>query len=379
MQAVNLFGRIIKIDERRTFDLHVRASERSLEGFYFLYIIPFDGQMNDSGKEQEEVSTGVSFYQEPYILSTSDDNNTGILLCRFKMEGKQIEVSDDFIPSGVFIDSSEMSVQKHDLLIEQFDLWNSKLEAHLLNRDWNIALEQVQNTIFRLLRDANYFRPLIQYGHTQTVWYFKILQQYFNLVKVNLQLLVKRYEDGDLIKKTMNVINGLNQLLTIQTGKQYDLGPLYNQTVELLMHLIDLSEEFPDAPRSIKPLTILDVDFDKGAIANKLFIRLKEDAHLNIEKSRVTFELRKYSKTDPIDWDIRFAIGNDSFARLDPIENCLKRDSANHLCYKIDLDMVDNRIKKPNTMQFTLWVPHPIAEGLSKKDLADNMTIIVRD
>lgn len=127
-QALNPYGKLSKIDSSRSFNFQFRPSQKSPDGKYLLYIMTSSSGRDGIIESDSEPTTGVTVYDALYEVSITNAQNTGVVLCRFKIEDNELVVDKSFIPFGVFIDSTPMGVDAASGLyfyrIELTDLQN---------------------------------------------------------------------------------------------------------------------------------------------------------------------------------------------------------------------------------------------------------------
>lgn len=102
-QAVSPFGQIIKIDDRRAFNLRIQFSKQSEEGYIMVYIVPVSLTENNMEKVEDshdEIETGMVLYHGPCELTTSNDTRNGVPVLRFRLEGGHLDLDNTFIPFG---------------------------------------------------------------------------------------------------------------------------------------------------------------------------------------------------------------------------------------------------------------------------------------
>ena len=84
-QAYNAYGNLIKIDSTRSFNFQFRPSSKNLDGTYSLFIMPSESDSEVIIESDSEPVTGVTVYDALYNVSISNDKNTGVLICHFKV------------------------------------------------------------------------------------------------------------------------------------------------------------------------------------------------------------------------------------------------------------------------------------------------------
>jgi hypothetical protein len=113
----------------------------------------------------------------------------------------------------------------------------------------------------------------------------------------------------------------------------------------------------------------------KEAAGNRLNIYLETEAQFLKGKTQITFQLREFSKSDPVGKNIRVGMGSAIFAQLLDLKNLLKRVPGESFTYTIECP--PEVVTKDKASQLTLFLPQPLAEGVI--DLKSHITIIIRD
>lgn len=375
IQAMNAFGQIVKIDGLRSMDFHFRPVQRSADGNYFLYLLPMTSSPDGSQPTGSEVITGTTVYEAPYELSVANDANTGVALCRFRIEESQIRIDSSYIPFGVYTDSTPMSAAAHDAFLQKFQQWNALLERYIETLKPIPEMMVIWASTGQLLRVSNFIRPALEQKHTPTFRFFRNLQQFFNALRTELKILSLGWSQETLRQKAAEVINLLDEPLMTQVGQQFDLAVAFSTADRAMDASIKVLAYMPAGPVTEKTLSISRADVIKEAAGNKITIHLAEEAMFTKGKSRITIHLRDFSKADPIGGNTRVGLGSVIFAQLLDLKGHLKRVPGESFTY--NLECPPEVVTRDKATQLTLYLPPPLGEGVI--DLKSNITIMLKD
>jgi hypothetical protein len=374
-QGLSSYGKLIKIDDSRPFNFQFRPSQKNPDGKYLLYIMPLSSGRDGIVESDSEPTTGVSVYDALYEVSITNNQNTGVVLCRFKIEDNEFIVDKSFIPFGVFIDSSPMSVGARDGILTKFSLWSSLLDNYLKSLKPTPELALIWNATGQFIRANGFFKPLFENAHTPTLNYFSSLQQFFNQIKSELQILSVGWEQATLKQRINEVVEKLDESIISPNEVQVELNTAFSYAGKLFDDITKLLSYFPAGPIAEKTLPISRVELMKEAAGNRLNIYLETEAQFAKGKTQITFQLREFSKSDSVGKNIRVGMGSAIFAQLLDLKNLLKRVPGESFTYTIECP--PEVVTKDKASQLTLFLPQPLGEGVI--DLKSHLTIIIRD
>lgn len=374
-QAFTPLGRLVKIDDTRTFNFLFRPQQKSPDSKYVLFIMPTDSGRDAIVESDSEPTTGVAVYDPLYEVSITNNQNNGVALCRFKFEDNELVVDKSFIPSGIFISSSAVSVDAQSNILSKFALWNSLLENYLKSLKPTPELALVWNATGQFIRTNGFFKPVIENVHSPTINYFISLQQFFNQVKSELQILSVGWEQPTLKQRLNEAVEKLDVPIFSTNEPQIDLTETFSRSEKLFDDITKLLSYLPAGPIAEKTLPISRVELMKEAAGNRLNIYLEGEAQFAKGKTQISFQLREFSKADPVGKNIRVGMGAAIFAQLLDLKNLLKRVPGESFTYTIECP--PEVVTKDKASQLTLFLPQPLGEGVI--DLKSHITIIIRD
>ncbi len=374
-QGLNPYGKLINIDGSRIFNFLFRPPQKSPDGKYLLYIIPSSSGRDGIIESDSEPTTGVSVYDALYEVSITNNQNTGVVLCRFKIEDNELIVDKSFIPFGVFIDSSPNCVDASNGILTKFGLWSSLLDNYLKSLKPTPDLNLIWNATGQFIRANGFFKPLFENAHSPTLNYFINVQQFINQVKSELQILSVAWEQATLKQRINEVVEKLNESIISPNEPQVELNTAFSYAEKLFDDITKLLSYFPAGPIAEKTLPISRVELMKEAAGNRLNIYLESEAQFVKGKTQITFQLREFSKSDPVGKNIRVGMGSAIFAQLLDLKNLLKRVPGESFTYTIECP--PEVVTKDKASQLTLFLPQPLGEGVI--DLKSHITIIIRD
>jgi hypothetical protein len=375
MQAVNMFGHVIKIDGLRSIDFHFKPVQRSADGNYFLYLAPAPAGQDANQPTGSEVITGTTVYEAPYELSVANDSNTGVPVCRFRIEENQVRIDSSFIPFGIFIDSTPMSVVAQEGVLEKFAQWNALLIRYLDTLKPIPEMMVIWNATGELLRAASLAAPMLEERHTPTLHFFRALQQLFNAIRTEMKLVYLGWNQETLRQRATEIMNLLEQPLVTMVGQQCDLSVSFGLADRMMDASIKILSYMPAGPVTEKTLSIARAELMKEAAGNKITITLAEEALFAKGKSRLTIHLRDFSKADPLGGNTRVGLGSVIFAQLLDLKGHLKRVPGESFTY--NLECPPEVVSRDKALQITLYLPPPLGEGVI--DLKSHITIMVKD
>jgi len=384
LQGITPSGRIIKIDEKRSFDFLFKPTQRNPGDVYYLYVLPSSrGEQNNQAPEVE-LTTGLVLYESMYELSLSNDQNFGLLICRFKFdETTKLVVDKLFIPFGLYIDSSPMSLVARENLYKKFTLWNSLIEKYLKeklspNELYNLTIP-TYNLLWTMtsqfIRANALLKPVIENKHEATVLSFKSFQQFVNFIRAEFVIFSVGWEQETEKQKALEVLNILQEPIVIPLEQQIDIHLTFTQAEKILDSLLQFLSYLPGGPIAEKTLPISRVEIIKETAGNRLNIYLEGETTLAKGKTHMTISLREFAKSEPLVKNIRVGMGSTIYAQLLDLKNLLRRVPGKVFSYTIDCP--PEIVTQERASQLTLYLPPPLGEEII--DLKSHITIIVRD
>ncbi len=375
IQAINAFGQVVKIDSLRSIDFHFRPVQRSPDGNYFLYVSPVNSNPDPGEPSGAEVVTGTALHDASYELSVANDANTGVALCKFKIEENQIRTDQSFIPFGVYLDSSPMSSAAHDNVLQKFAQWNGLLDRYMDSQKPTPEMMVIWTVTGQLLRTTAFCRPTLEQTHTPTFLFFRNFQQFVNALRSELKILYLGWPQESVRQKATELMNLLEQPLIAQAGQQFDLAQSFAQADRIMDASIKFLGYMPAGPVTEKTLSITRAELMKEAAGNKITIYLDGEASFTKGKSRLTIHLRDFAKADPVGGTSRVGLGPVIFAQLLDLKGHLKRAPGESYTY--NLECPPEVVTREKASQVTLYLPPPLGEGVI--DLKSHITIMVKD
>jgi hypothetical protein len=377
-QSINPYGRILKIDDRTSLNLRVQLAKRSEDGFIIVYIAPIETgpeYIDEIDRNSEEVLSGTRIYTPPCRLTTSNDNNDGVPILRFKIEGGHLENDDSYVPFGLHLDSSTKSFDAHEIIIEKFERYRALIRNYFQSlrptSDFLLVWEAASN-LYRLTEG---FAPVFKDSSQLTEEFFRYLQQFVNLAKAEINILNIGFEQDYLRQKSADILEILDKPAINISEQQYDLTLAFEQANEIIEAMMKYLEYLPAGPISEIELAIDKVEFAKVAGSNKLTVYLADKVEFKKGKTLMTIYLRSYSKAEPINKNVRVGLGEVSQAMLKDMLNALKPIPGEQLSYRIECPK--EIINRDSTSIITIYVPTPIGEGVP--DLKRYLSINIRE
>ena len=292
-----------------------------------------------------------------------------------KFTDNELIVDKSFIPFGLFINSSSLSLEAHKNLLKKFNRWSSLLENYLKSLKPTPELALIWTSTCQLIRVNSFSKSLFENYNLHTLVFFNSIQQFFNQIKSELQILSVGWEQISLKQRINEVVEKLNGSVTPSNESQINLTESFKQSEELFDSIIKVLSYFPAGPIAEKTLPISKVELIKEAAGNRFNIYLENEAQFVRGKTQISFQLREFSKSEPIGKNIRVGIGIEIFAQLLDLKNMLKRVQGEAFNYTIECP--PQIVNKEKASQLTLYLPQPLGEGVT--DLKSHITIIIRD
>ena len=374
-QAITPQGHLIRVDERRSMDFQIRPAQKTSDGIYTLYIMPAETRSDGSSTSDSDVVTGVVMYSPVYECAISNDRDTGVPLCRFKVAAGEVSVDPSFIPFGLYIDSSVPGLGAHEEFQRKFVLLKSLVEKYITSLKPTPELEVIWSSTASLVRVCGFFDPIFESTHTPTGQFFRSVRQFLNSLATDLQLVSIGWTQESLRKRIAETLEALRRPLYDSSLPVFDLAEAFRQSTKCLETVASLLAFFPAGPIAEKTLPIGRVDFTKEIAGNKFIIHLESEAQFAKGKSQLTIYLREFSKADPLGAILRVGLGAAIFAQLLDLKNLLKKIPGESFSYSIECP--PEIITKDRATQLILYLPPPLGEGIL--DVRKHITIVVRD
>lgn len=377
-QAINPMGHILKIDERRSFNLRIQFSKQSEEGFIIGYLTPVELDENNLEKVEDtpgQVTTDTTLYHDPCALTTSNENRKGVPILRFKLQGGHLDIDNTFIPFGLHIDSSQQSADAHNLFAEKFKRFSLLLNDYLHTLRPTDKLMLVWNAASGMHKATQRLRNKLVDPTLPTEEFFSSLQEWINLSKAEITILSIGYEQDYLRQKSADTLEVLEKPVLNIIEQQYDLTLGFQRANTIIETMMKYLEVLPAGPVSEKALPVQRVEFSKVAGSNKLKVYLDEEVEFKKGETQMTIYLRSYTNAEPVHKNVRVSLGDVSQAMLKDLRNALKPITGETLSYRIECPK--EIINRDSTSVITIYVPTPIGENVP--DLERYLTINIRE
>ncbi len=375
LQAINAFGRVLRIDTPRAFDFHFKSAQRNPDGSYTLYLLPVTSAPDATQPTGSEVITGATLYDAGYELATANDGNAGVAICRFRYEENQIIPDMAYVPFGVFMDSTPMSSDAHERLLQKFQTWLGLLDRYVVTLKPTAEMMVIWNGAWQLYRLGQYNKARLEDRHAPTFSFFNQLQQFFAGVAAELKAISVGWPQATLQQKASEAIEVLGQPLYQVSGQQFDLVAAFGQAEKSLDASVKVLSYMPAGPITEKTISIARAEVMKEAAGNRIVVHFEEEAMFTSGKSRLTIQLREFSKADPVGGNVRVGLGMAIYAQLRDLRNHLKRVPGESFTYQIECP--PETVTRDRASQLTMYVPPPLGEGVI--DMKSHIAIIVKD
>jgi hypothetical protein len=378
MQVVNPFGQILKIDERRSFNLRIQFAKQTEEGYIMAYLVPTtvnDNNMEKIEAHEDNISEGLVLYHMPCELTTSNDKRNGVPVLRFIVQSGLVSIDETYIPYGVHLDSSTISIDAHKLFTDKYERFSALLTDYLNSLRPIPQLMLVWQATSELYRLIEGFKPYLADPTMPTYNFFKVLQEFVYRLKAELKILSIGYDQDYLSQQSADTIELLEKPLINIVEQQIDMKQAFDQSYVILDTMMKYLELLPAGPVSEKQLPVDRVEFSKVAGSNKLKIFLKEEVEFHKGETQMTIYLRSYSNAEPIHKNVRVSLGDVSQAMLKDLINALKPIPGENLSFRIECPK--EIINRDRASIITIYVPTPMGEGVP--DLKRYLTINVRE
>lgn len=375
LQAINAFGKVLKIEGRRAIDFHFKSAQRTPDGGYLLYIAPIGASPDGSQPSGPEVVTGTTLYDVPYELSTSNDDGTGVPICKFRYEESQMVADRSYIPFGIFMDSSPTSAAFHEELLGKFESWYSLLDRYIQTLKPTPDMMVIWSATGALYRLAHEGRPILSQRNAPTFSWFTSLQRFLGSISAELKIVAIGWPQESLKQRVAEVTETLDAPLMALSGQQFDLAGAFAQASKALDGAVKILSYMPAGPITEKTLPVVRAEVQKEAAGNKIVAHFEEESSFTVGKSRITIRLREFSKSEPARTDVRVGLGLAIFAQLRDLRNHLKKVPGEAFTYTIECP--PELVTRERAGQLTMYLPPPLGEGVI--DLKSHITVIVKD
>jgi hypothetical protein len=377
IQTINPFGKILKIDEKRSLNLNIQLFKRDADGYIVVYLLPYpdnDEIIDQIDRHSEEIMTGTRVYSEPYELSTSNNNGDGVPVLRFRVQGNHLDIDEEYIPYGVFIDSSTYSLNAYYNFKEKFDRLRFLVEEYLLSHSTKPGLQFIWEAASNLHRIMESYNNAFSDPSMDTNYFINKFIDFNHQLKAEFKIFMIGFNQDYYRQIFQNYVEVIDIPIVKQSEQQIDLRYAFDRidlNLDEMTKFLGLMPEGLDTERS---LPIEKVELRKVAGANKLTIYLEGEHDFKQGETLMTIELHSYSQAEPANKNVRVSLGDVAQAMLKDLVNALKPIKGESLSYRIECPK--DVINRSRASIISVYVPTPIGEAVP--DLKKYISIKVR-
>lgn len=375
-QAIDSEGIFIKIDDKHTYQFRIPSNT---EGRFYLYISCSDSSPRSPAQSETDVNTDVLLYEPRYVVTCSLEWERKVMLCSFTIDHGEVSIDQSYIPVGLFVDSSHVSKERFDKLIEKIQRWDQligeySLKVHPENDTlaWWIGALQ-----FR--RSSVGFLAKVELPFLSTLHFLEELQKFLSEIQVTFSLLASRQTD-ELKRQRLTLASQSLQQRLYQPAEQYlNLTEILDRANNHLQTLVERIPDFHEGIGPIPTIPIAKVIFNRGEAGNNRFeVHFAHEVQFNRQKSKIMIKLRDFSRQDPGLWNIKVQLGkNGIWGQMPALRILLQRIPGESYSYKIECPANPEIIIKERESALTMYLPSPLGEGI--QDLDKRITINVEE
>ncbi len=376
IQVINPFGRILKIDERQSFDINISLARQDEEGFIVVYLVPAGpDEFGDVERISDEVETGLRLINLTCKVSVTNEKSDGVPILRFRLSGGHIDRDKAFVPFGLFLDSHTTIENAHRQLTAKIERYRKLLAEYLYSLKPTKALELVWQSACQLYRNIEGYNTALANGKQQTSEFFHHLHRFINLNKAEINILNLGYDQDYLRTKSADTIEVLDRPAINIEDQQYDLTMAFSQAEKVFDSLMKYLEFLPAGPISERKLPISRIAFAKVAGRNMLTVHLKERVEFTKDKTLMTIYFRTFSRAEPLHKNVRVGLGNVPLGELTDLINALKPVDGEKMSFRIECPK--EIINRDMANVISIYVPPPLGEEVP--DIESSVTITIRE
>ena len=377
IQAINPYGKFLKIDDRLSLNLNIQLFKRDSEGFIIVYLLPVQLSSEDVDKIDrlsDEVYTGLRMYYQPYELSTSNNNGDGVPLIRFKILGNYLDIDETYIPFGITLDSNSILSSAYSSFIEKFERFRTIVADYLYSHSARPGMQYIWETAAGLYRITEKFSPKFEGSSNFTTEFFKLYKEFINSIRAELSIFTIGYNQDYYRQQLADLLEVIDKQVIRLIEQQYDLTYAFGVINDSWEALSKYVGNLPEGLDVEKNLPIKSVELKKVAGSNKLSIYLEEEFEFKQGESLMTLELRSYSQQEPAHRNVRVTLGDVPYAMIKDLVGGLKSIRGENLSFRIECPKEVINRSKANLI--TIYLPPPLGENVP--DLKRYLAVKVR-
>jgi hypothetical protein len=369
--AINPKGKFLTIEEHQNFSIRIPLSSQNQEGFIYLYLVP---KIQQNQSYSEEVESGMVSYLPGCDLSTSNANNDGIAIVRFKIVSGLIYKDENFIPYGIFVDSSSVSQSYFIFINNNYNQLVRLIHDYLSTIRPTQQMLMIWNSVTSIYKTVKSYLPVFSMNSQNTVDFFVEFKKLINYLQAELEIMTLAVNDQKIKQAYLDMIPILNNPNVDLNEKVYDLTLGFNAVIDIINSFSNFIGLLPEGPITEKQLNIDKVDFIRVAGSNKLIIYLKEKLSFKKGSSILTIYLKSYTRSEPLNKNVRIGLGDLPFPLLKDnwfLENIPDEKHS----YKIVCSSDSFETTSVNVV--TVYVSNPVGEDVP--DLTKSTIITIRE
>jgi hypothetical protein len=375
VQGITPDGKIVQLNQRRTFDLSFRMTSANEDEYYYLYLVPQEEGEADVESDMEPVS-GVVRFTPSSRISLSDETGTGLQIARLVLVDSVLSVDRSYIPYALFPASCDQSRNAIEDVRSSVGSVVTLLDSYISAFVPAAELAGILNVSLSLFRAASSVHALIMNTTLLTREVFNALIVFFCHVRVDALALSRILTSQSDTEKALGFAREIDPERLSAMIEKRDLTGAFVITSKWISGLISLLASLPSGPVIERSLRIRNVDFVRGSgFGNRLTITLDEPASLRRGASHATISLRDISLAEPKINNVRIGFDNSVYPQLLDLPGILKRQGNDTFTYRIDLpkEVIDK--EQANTI--TLYLPQPFGEDIP--DLKSRISVFIKE
>ncbi len=375
LMGISNNGKIVKIDERRVFEVTLSSSNRTYDNECFLYLIP--EQLEKLSPENPDVpESGVQYANPGFQMAVSDERDSGLVVARLVFHDATPEIDSSFIPYSVFVSSSETSLRAWQRLRDSLVSYISLLESYVWSLSQSSELSAIWNASCSLLRLVAQMHGATASQSLSSIGFFLALSSFFSATRADVRTVATLLMDKATRQRAIKHAETLDTGLLISKVEQQDLSGAYRLAAEWLVDLTDFLSILPLGPEVEKTLRIRHAELSVGqGFGNRISITLENPLSLHKGMTNVRILLREISHSEPMVNNVRIGFDNPLYPQLLDLPDILQRQDGDSFTYSIHCPK--ELINKEQVSTITLYLPQPFGEDVP--DLKSRISIFVQE
>ncbi len=372
LQFIAPDGTLARLIDSRSYEFTVKLSTKDdEEGHIYLYIHTADpGSERGEEATDSEVVKDIVLYAQAFAVTTSNDSDMGVPICRFGVSGSQIIPDESFIPFGLFIDSSERCIVARDTLLTLLHDLSHRLAVYFATLRPGAEHNMIWTLTAQLIRICIQFGAPLRQTNSPTQDFLLRLQQFLDMVQTEIRIFSVGTGDEKLRQKALQTVDRMARPIMKPLLKgvtaHYDLAHAFKSASTCIDAVIDFTADLPEGIKKEQWLSIATAALSTEGGRNKLEITLAEEARLDKGAVSLTFYFHHFTREEIAEGTVRIGLGNVAYGFLTDLRNPLRRMAGEAFSYYVEFP--PELVRQSKVKNFTLYLPRPLGEIIGDID-----------